>query len=274
MINQIYPCLWFDGQAKEAAEFYCGIFKNSKITADTPMVVNFELNGKKFMGLNGGPMFKINPSVSFFVNCKTEADTNEIYDKLSAGGSVLMPIGKYDWSERYGWITDKYGATWQIMLGDTEKITSSLLFTNKQCGRAEEAMKFYATIFKNSSINRVEYYPEGNADAGKVMYAEFNLNKHNLIAMDGPGNHAFNFNEAVSFVVNCETQEEIDYYWNKLTEGGNESQCGWLKDKFGLSWQIVPAILGKLMTDSEKAQKIMQVVMQTTKFDIEKLINA
>lgn len=140
MNNQIYPCLWFDGQAKEAAEFYCGIFKNSKITADTPMVVNFELNGEKFMGLNGGPMFK--------------------------------------------------------------------------------------------------------------------------------------FNEAVSFVVNCETQEEIDHYWNKLTEGGNESQCGWLKDKFGLSWQIVPAILGKLMTDPEKAQKVMQVVMKTKKFNIEELKNA
>ena len=84
----------------------------------------------------------------------------------------------------------------------------------------------------------------------------------------------FKFNEAVSFVVNCETQEEIDHYWNKLTEGGNESQCGWLKDKFGLSWQIVPAILGKLMTDPEKAQKVMQVVMKTKKFNIEELKNA
>ncbi|MDP4265176.1 MAG: VOC family protein [Bacteroidota bacterium] len=142
MTNQIYPCLWFDGQAKAAANFYCSIFKNSKITSDTPMVVNFELNGKKIMCLNGGPEFK--------------------------------------------------------------------------------------------------------------------------------------FNEAVSFVVDCENQEEIDYYWNKLLAGGGqESQCGWLKDKFGLSWQIVPtAILAKLLSDPQKAPKAVQAFMQMKKFDIEKLVTA
>jgi len=140
MTNQIYPCLWFDNQAKAAADFYCSVFKNSKITHDTPMVVNFELNGKKFMGLNGGPQFKLN--------------------------------------------------------------------------------------------------------------------------------------EAVSFVVECETQEEIDHYWNKLTEGGIEQPCGWLKDKFGVSWQIVPAILGKLMSDPEKAPRVVEAFMKMKKFDIKKLINA
>jgi len=140
MTNSIYPCLWFDGQAKAAAEFYCTVFKNSKITTDTPMVVLFELNDKKFMGLNGGPMFK--------------------------------------------------------------------------------------------------------------------------------------FNEAVSFVVDCENQEEIDNYWSKLTEDGEESMCGWLKDKFGVSWQIVPKILGTLMMDPEKAPRVMAAFMKMKKFDIQKLINA
>jgi predicted 3-demethylubiquinone-9 3-methyltransferase (glyoxalase superfamily) len=140
MTNSIYPCIWFDGKAKAAAEFYCSVFKNSKITSENPMVVIWELNGKKFMGLNGGPMFKPN--------------------------------------------------------------------------------------------------------------------------------------EAVSFVVDCDTQEEIDYYWNKLTEGGEESQCGWLKDKFGVSWQIVPAILGKLMTDPEKSGRVMQAFMKMKKFDIAKLMEA
>jgi predicted 3-demethylubiquinone-9 3-methyltransferase (glyoxalase superfamily) len=140
MTKPIYSCLWFDGQAKAAAEFYCGIFKDGKITSDTPMVVTFELNGTKFMGLNGGPMFK--------------------------------------------------------------------------------------------------------------------------------------FNEAVSFVVECETQEEIDHYWNRLTQDGEESQCGWLKDKFGLSWQIVPSILGKLMSDPEKAPRVIKAFMQMKKFDIEKLKQA
>ena len=140
MKNNIYPCLWFNGQAEDAAKFYCSIFKNSSIQVCTHMVVNFELNGQKFMGLNGGTNFK--------------------------------------------------------------------------------------------------------------------------------------FNEAISIVVDCETQEETDYYWNKLTEGGEESNCGWLKDKFGMSWQIVPTILGELMTDPTKSEKVMQAFMKMKKFDIEKLLNA
>lgn len=140
MTNQIYPCLWFDGLAKTAADFYCTVFPDSKITSSNPMVVIFELNGKKFMALNGGPEFK--------------------------------------------------------------------------------------------------------------------------------------FNEAVSFVVTCETQDEIDFYWNKLTDGGKEGKCGWLKDKFGVSWQIVPSILGKLMSDPEKAPRVMYAFMQMKKFDIEKLKQA
>jgi predicted 3-demethylubiquinone-9 3-methyltransferase (glyoxalase superfamily) len=140
MSNPIYPCLWFDGQAKEAADFYCTVFKDSKILSENSMVVNFELNGKKFMALNGGPHFK--------------------------------------------------------------------------------------------------------------------------------------FNEAVSFVVECDTQEEIDHYWNKLTEGGSESMCGWLKDKYGVSWQIVPAILGKLMSDPERAPRVTQAFLKMKKFDIEALLKA
>jgi len=141
MENQIYPCLWFDGQAQAAAQFYCSVFKNSKITADNQMIVIFELNGQKFMGLNGGPEFK--------------------------------------------------------------------------------------------------------------------------------------FNEAVSFVVDCETQEEIDHLWNKLiSDGGKEGNCGWLKDKFGVSWQIVPTILPKLLSNPDKAKNVMEAYMKMKKFDIEKLKNA
>ena len=141
MKNDIYPCLWFDGQALAAAKFYCSVFEDSKICVENPMVVIFSLNGKKFMGLNGGPMNKLN--------------------------------------------------------------------------------------------------------------------------------------EAVSFVVDCETQEEIDYYWEKLTaDGGSESQCGWLKDKFGLSWQIVPTVLPKLLSDPSRAQRVIGEYMKMKKFDIAKLENA
>ena len=141
MTNQIYPCLWFDGQAKTAAEFYCSIFSNSKITNENPMVVKWELNGKQFMGLNGGPQFKTN--------------------------------------------------------------------------------------------------------------------------------------EAISFVIECETQKEIDHYWNSLIAvGGEESQCGWCKDQFGVSWQVVPSILGSLINHPEKGQRVVTAFIQMKKFDIEKLINA
>ena len=141
MNNQIYPCLWFDGNAKEAADFYCSVFKNSKILSENPVVVYFEINGYKVMCLNGGPNFK--------------------------------------------------------------------------------------------------------------------------------------FNEAVSLVVNCETQEEIDYYWETLTaDGGKESMCGWLKDKFGFSWQIVPSIIGKLMSDPEKSKRVMQAIMGMKKLDIAMLEQA
>lgn len=140
MKNSIHPCLWFNSNAFEAAEFYCSVFTNSKITTNTPMVVNFELNGQQFMGLNGGPHFT--------------------------------------------------------------------------------------------------------------------------------------FNEAVSFVVECDTQEEIDYFWDKLTVGGSESMCGWLKDKYGVSWQIVPRILGQLMADANRSQRVVQAFMKMKKFDIDTLLKA
>jgi predicted 3-demethylubiquinone-9 3-methyltransferase (glyoxalase superfamily) len=279
MSKEIYPCLWFDGKAKEAAEFYCSVFKDSKITVDTPMVVNYTIFGKKFMGLNGGPIFKINPSISLFVLLETIDETNDAWDKLLDGGKALMPLDKYFWSERYGWVQDKYGMTWQVSVvnkaGDPPAITPSMLFTGNKFGRAEEAINLYTSLFPNSSTPNIHKYPEGDGNAGKVMFAEFKLNGHDMIAMDGPGEHTYTFNEGLSFVVGCDTQEEIDHYWNKLTaDGGNESMCGWLKDKFGVSWQIVPSMIGKLMTDPEKGPRAMQALMKMKKLVIEDLVNA
>ncbi len=278
MINQIYQCLWFDGQAKAAAEFYCSIFKNSKIVSENPMVVIWELNGTKFMGLNGGPTFKINPSISIFATFESIDETNFVWNKLFEGGKALIAIDKQDWSERYGWLQDKFGMTWQISVvnnaGDQPSIKPAMLFTNEKFGKAEEAIKFYTSTFDNAKIDLLINYPEGSPFEGKVMYSEFNLQEHEFAAMDGPGNHEYAFNEAVSIVVDCDTQQEIDYYWNKLTEGGEESKCGWLKDKFGLSWQIVPSILGKLMNDPTKSQRVMEAFCKMKKFDIEKLMEA
>ena len=278
-MNTLYPCLWFDGNAREAAEFYCSVFQNSKIVDGNPMVVNFELNGTHIMGLNGGPMFKFNPSISLFVYCESLSETNLVWDKLIEGGKELIPIGTYPWSERYGWLEDKFGFTWQISIADSDdaklKITPAMLFTGDRFGRAEEAINFYSSVFENSSTDLLLHYEDNDPNAGKVMYSEFKLNQYGIIAMDGPGVHEYNFNEAVSFTVSCQTQEEIDHYWNKLTEdGGSEGQCGWLKDKFGVSWQIVPIILGTLISDPSKSERVVNAFMQMKKFDIDKLLSA
>lgn len=279
MNNNIYPSLWFDGNAKEAAEFYCSVFSNSKITTDMPLVVKFEIEGKTILGLNGGPMFKINPSISLFVTCKTNEEIDFIYNKLIEGGSAMMPLDKYPWSEKYGWVVDKFGMTWQLMLGTlpagAQKITTSFLFVGEQCGKAQQATKHYTSIFPNATIFHLEMYKTGEEQPeGNLKFGHFSLDHELFAAMDSTGNHDFKFNEGVSLVVECETQQEIDHYWNKLTEGGMEVQCGWLKDKFGVSWQIVPKVINSLMTDPEKGPRVMAEVMKMKKLDIEILINA
>lgn len=275
MNNNIHPCIWYDGNAKEAATFYCTLFPDSKITVDTPMVVNFQLNGQKFMGLNGGPKFKTNPSISFFVVCESDDEIDELYKQLSEGGMTMMPLDKYPWSERYAFLQDRFGLAWQIMKGKysdvNQKIVSTFLFVGNNYGNAEAAVKYYAEVFPQSSIQGILLYQpeEGEQVAGKVKHSQFILDNKVSMAMDGMGDHRFAFNEAISFVVECKDQNEIDYYWNELTSnGGQESRCGWLKDKFGVSWQILPNNIGKLMSNPAKAGKVMEVVMQMNKLDM------
>lgn len=279
MKKNTYPCLWFDGNAKAAADFYCSVFNHSKIINDNPMVVRFEIDGTLIMGLNGGPMFKINPSISLFVTCETNEELETIWNKLIEGGSAMMPLGQYTWSKKYGWVVDKFGMTWQLMLGELpaggQKIIPNFLFTGKQYGRAQEAIKQYTSIFPNSNIQQLQIYEaEEPQQAGNLKFGHFTLQNELFAAMDGFGDHKFQFNEALSIVVECETQVEIDYYWNKLTEDGSEGQCGWLKDKFGVSWQIVPAILSELMSDAEKAPRVIQAFLKMKKFDMEVLLKA
>jgi predicted 3-demethylubiquinone-9 3-methyltransferase (glyoxalase superfamily) len=280
MNHPIYPCLWFDGKAKEAALFYGSVFNNSKINADTPVMVSFELAGQTFMGLNGGPMFKPNPSISFYVVCETDEEIENCWHKLLIGGSVLMPLNKYPWSEKFGWLNDQYGISWQLTKGKEaelgQKITPLLMFTQNQAGKAEQAIEFYSKIFDNSSVKLIARYEAGEPDVtGTIKHAQFKLNQQLFMAMDSTMPHQFNFNEGVSLIVTCDNQEEIDSFWNKLSDGGEESMCGWLKDRFGVSWQIVPAILGKLMTgEPEKAKRAMQALLKMKKLDIGKLVNA
>ena len=154
-----------------------------------------------------------------------------------------------------------------------QKITPCLWFDNQ----AEEAANFYTSIFKNSKIESISRYGKEGFEIhgqkeGTVLTVVFQINGQPFTALNG--GPLFKFTEAISFQVFCETQEEIDYYWDKLTDGGEEGQCGWLKDKFGLSWQIVPTILPKLLIDPTKAERVTKAFLQMKKFDIEKIKQA
>ena len=279
MKNKIYPCIWFDNQAKEAAEFYCSVFSNTVITAENHFVVTFESAGQRFMCLNGGPMFKPDSSTSFFVVFETIEEIDSAYKMLSENGTILMPLDKYEWSEKYVWLSDKYGVNWQLSYGKMtevgQKFSPTLMFTGTQHGRAEEALSFYTSVFPSSSVAGILKYSADDHDIeGTVKHAQFRLNDYVFMVMDSSYDHKVQFSEGLSFVVECDTQEEIDYYWEKLTEGGNESMCGWLKDKFGVSWQIIPSILRELMSDPSKMQRVSEAFMKMRKFDLAEILQA
>lgn len=285
MNNDIFPCLWYDGDAKESAEFYCDVF-NGKITADTPVVMNIDLFGQKLMLLNGGPHFKKNPSISFMVICSTEDEVQQYWDKLMEGGIALMPLDAYSWSSKYGWVQDQYGVTWQIFLGDKptgQKIIPTLMFIHENNGKAMEAMEFYTKTFPNSSIGNILRYGDGGEGhpipepAENVQHAHFTIDGYSFFCMDNSYDHQFDFNEGISMVVMTDDQEQTDHFWNTLTsDGGRESMCGWLKDRYGMSWQIVPKKLIQLMSDPDqaKAQKVVQAMMKMQKIVIQDLENA
>lgn len=289
-MQKITPCLLFDGKAEEATIFYTSIFKNSKIIdtmryeeagpgpKGTVMSATFQIDGCELIALNGGPQFTFSPAISFFVNCETQEEVDELWKKLSEGGTVLMELDKYPFSEKFGWVEDKFGVSWQLNLANRiQKITPFLMFVGKQHGKAEEAIKFYISLFDNSSIDGIERYGTGEEEPeGTVKHATFSLNGQEFMALDSSREHPFTFTEAISLFVKCETQEEVDEFWEKLSEGGEKQRIGWLKDKYGVSWQIVPTVLGELLNDPgpEKSQRVMKAMLQMDKIDIEKLKQA
>jgi predicted 3-demethylubiquinone-9 3-methyltransferase (glyoxalase superfamily) len=292
--QKITPCLWFDNQAEGASAFYTSVFRNSRIKEisryrkegfeihgkpeGAVMTVRFELENYEIVALNGGPNFRINPSVSFFITCETDLEVNDLWDKLSAGGETLMPLDKYDWSERYGWVQDRFGVSWQISLGkisDTgQKIVPCFLFVGSHLGQAREAVHRYTSLFENSDIDGILTEP----GTERVLHSQFSLCGEKFMAMESDLDHQFSFNKAVSLIINCNTQEEVDHYWNALGEGGDPGarQCGWLKDKFGIYWQVIPEILPELLKDPdpEKAGRVTEVMLKMEKIEIEKLLYA
>lgn len=297
-MQKIVPHLWFDTEAKQAAEFYVDAFPNSKITSavtlhDTPggdsNVISFHLNEYDFMAISAGPIFKINPSISFMVNFDPSRDEqagehlDELWGKLSEGGEALMPLGEYPFSKRYGWVKDRFGVTWQLVLTDPQGeprpfIIPSLMFAGGVTNKAEEAINFYVSTFKNTKLGTLARYPQqtGPAKEGSLMFADFMLENQWFAGMDSGVEQNFTFNEAVSLLVNCDTQEEVDYYWEKLSAVPESEQCGWLKDKFGVSWQISPSVLNKMMESKDKGRvaRVTQAFLKMKKFDIAALEKA
>ncbi len=289
-MQKIIPHLWFDTQAKEATAFYVALFKDSKVDnvatiTGTPSgdsdIVNFTLAGKAFMAISAGPYFKLNPAISLFVTFDSEAEIEAAWNALIEGGKALMPYQTYPWATKYGWLQDKYGLSWQLSMSENhqmaQKITPLLMFTQGVAGKAKEAIETYTSIFPDSKIEMSVPYEKGEGDTeGFIKHARFTLAGEHFMAMDSSGPHEFTFNEAVSLIVNCDTQEEIDYYWGKLSAVPEAEQCGWLKDQYGVSWQIQPTVMKEMMAsgDKEKVARVTQAFLKMKKFDIVELERA
>lgn len=292
MKQQITPNLWFDHNAQEAVEFYISAFPDSKIRstdyyphtkeegladfqldlAGEVLTIDFTLGHQPFVAINAGPEFKFNPSTSFMVNFDPSSDEgarehlDQLWDKLINGGEALMPLQAYPYSKRYGWVKDRFGLTWQLILTDPAGeprpfIVPSLLFSGKNTNHAEEAINFYVSVFKDAEVGDLVYYIDdvGPAKKGSLMFGDFMLANQWFSAMDSGVENDFTFNEAVSLMVNCEDQAEIDYFWKNLSSDPQFEQCGWLKDKYGLSWQIVPENLDELMERPDAFAHLMEM---------------
>jgi len=280
MNNFIYPCLIIKGKTAEAADFYMDTFGEGKIAQTAPYVIQIELSGQKLMLLNDGPPSIPNPAISFMVISETAEETERYWNKLITGGQVLMPLDSYGWSEKYGWVQDKFNISWQLFTGsrdeNQQKFSPMLLFTGANAGRAGEALHFYTELFPESAIQSVMKYAEGEGDrTDLIKHARFSIDGFGAMAMDSSADHHFSFNDSISLVVECDNQDEIDNYWDQLTAGGGqELACGWLTDKYGVSWQIVPKIWSKLIKDPERGQRAMEALWKMKKLIIADLENA
>ncbi|MFT4108613.1 VOC family protein [Propionicimonas sp.] len=283
-MQRIVPNIWFDHNAAEAAEFYTSAFPDARVIesvrypseglpdfqadmAGEVLTVELEIGGYRLLGINAGAEFRPNPSVSFFVNFDPAHDPDatqhldDLWAKLSDGGNALMPLQAYDFSPHYGWIEDRYGVNWQLMLttpagGPRPFLVPCLLFTTTVQGRAKEAIGFYTWLFEGS-VGTVATYPETAGDvAGEVMFADFELAGQWFAAMDSAG-HTFGFTPGVSLMVSCDDQVELDRLWNELSAVPEAEQCGWCTDKFGLSWQLVPTDMADLMSTPGAYEKLM-----------------
>lgn len=282
--------MWFDGNAREAVEFYISAFADAEITggskypaseaegladfqldmAGKDLTIDFEVAGFKFSAINAGPEFKPTPANSFFVNFDPSKDNHarkrldQLWRKLGDGGKVLMPLQEYPWSKYYGWVEDKFGFSWQLILTDPEgndrpTIIPALMFGGPVQNKAKEAIDYYLAAFKDSELGLEVAYGQqtGPATPKSIMFADLSLAGSWFTAMDSGAEQDFTFTEGVSYVILCKDQAEIDYYWSKLSANPKNEQCGWCKDKFGVSWQIIPENIEELMSKPDAYKTMM-----------------
>lgn len=292
MKQKITPNIWFEANAEQAVAYYTTQFPGGRIlsTSNYPksaeegladfqlefagkaLTIDFELGQYHLTAINAGPEFKVNPSISMMLNYDPSKNIHaqdrmdDLWCKISDESKVLKDIDAYPFSGRYGWLQDRYGVGWQFILEEVSSeprpfIMPSLLFTGKVTNRAEEAIQFYTTVFEDTKVGPLAYYPEdtGPAKKGSLMFGEFQLFGQWFAAVDSAVEYDFTFNEAISLSVSCKDQAEIDYYWNKLSSDSQFEQCGWLKDKFGVSWQIIPENIEELMARPKAYANMMEM---------------
>lgn len=289
--QKITPFLWFDHRAEEAMEFYTSIFPESKIEflnrwpkggpfpEGTVQTAAFNLDGCRFYAFDAGPQFTFNSSISFFVTLETREAVDALWAELSRGGEVLMALESYAWSPRYGWVTDRFGVSWQLSLGKIgnvgQRVCPCLLFSRDQRGKAEAALRRQMALFADSSLVGISRYGKGDqGPEGLVNHAQYHLAGQPFMAMDNGMEDGAPFNEAISLYVTCKDQGEVDHFWDGLIrDGGAESQCGWLRDPYGISWQIVPEFLDDKIAqgDSVRLEQMMQALYSMKKLDVAQL---
>ncbi|HET9238272.1 MAG TPA: VOC family protein [Oligoflexus sp.] len=290
-MKKIIPHIWFETQARDAASWYTGIFKDSRILFETSLagtpsgtvqVISLQLMGQEFQFLNAGPLFDRNPSFSYMIACSTAAEVDHLWKKLIVGGQALMPLDTYPFSERFGWVLDQYGLSWQIMHDGGRKVqalTPALLFTQKAAGHAEESMQDLIKLVGDGEVlpGHLQRHPAGGPDReGTLQYARFRLGQQEFVFMDSAIGHAFTFNEMQSLMIYVESQAEIERYSNALSRVPEAEQCGWVKDAYGISWQIVPTRMDEMMAKGspEEIQRLVQAFLPMKRMNIAALEKA
>ena len=279
-MQTIIPHLWYDTEAKEAAELYVDLFGgkidwNYTIT-DTPSghagLIQFQLGDMTLAAISAGPYFKLNESMSLMVNVASRDDVRRLYEALSDGGRVLMPLAEYPFSPYYVWLEDRFGLSWQLSYApDLDKpyqFEICLLFSQDQVGLAQPILDYYKDKLPQARLGRLSYYGEGEAAvaAAKLNYAELFIGDQKIIAMDHGYGGVASFNEAFSLMVYVDSQEEADSWYETVSAAPEAEICGWAKDQFGISWQIVPRILMEAYDSASPEQiKAVNAALMTMK---------